>query len=90
MTGYSDILMERCMQIEDVETVGAMMGSGSMLGSLGGDTGNGITMYVLLDENTKLSNDEITEAIMGYAKDLDCDVSVSTDMMDMSMMTGSG
>ena len=90
MTGYADILMDRVQNIESVNTVGAMMGSGSLLGSLDGGGGDDVTMYVLLDENTKFSNDEISAQIMSYAEDLDCDVSVNTNMMDMSMMTGSG
>ncbi len=90
MVGYSDVLMERVQSIESVETVGAMMGSGSLLGSFGGGESDNVTMYILMDENTKFSNDEIADAIMGFSEDIDCEVSVNTNMMDMSMMTGSG
>lgn len=91
MTGYADTLMERVEQIEDVETVGAMVGTGSLLGGLGGGSSSGdVTMYVLIDEDSKISNDEISDRIMKCAEDIDCEVSVNTSMMDMSMMTGSG
>ena len=90
MTEYSDTLMERVLEIEDVETVGAMMGTGSLLSGLGGGSSDNVTMYVLLDEQSKISNEEISNQIMKCAEDINCDVSVDTSMMDMSMLTGEG
>ena len=101
MTGYSDTLMENLSNKPMIDTIGAMTGSGSVLASFGGmnmGSGNGadtgtspkITMYVLLKMDATESNDEIEEMILDAAKDLDCDVKVNTQMMDMSMLTGSG
>ncbi len=90
MTGYSDTLMERVLTMDDVTTVGAMMGTGSLLSGLGQTSGDNVTMYVLIDEQSKISNEEISKKIMDFGKDLDCDIKVDTSMMDMSMLTGSG
>ena len=90
MTEYADTLMERVEKIEDVETVGAMIGTGSLLGSFGGSGSDNVTMYVLLNEKTKASNDEIADEIYKCAENIDCDVNVNTAMMDMSMLTGAG
>ena len=90
MTGYADTLMERVEKIKDVETVGAMMGTGSLLGGFGGRSSDNVTMYILLDENTKTSNDEIAAEINKCAEDLDCEVEINTAMMDMSMLSGTG
>ncbi|MBR0146641.1 MAG: efflux RND transporter permease subunit [Eubacterium sp.] len=104
MTGYADQLMENLKDVDDIETIGAMAGSGTMLASMGGmggssgsltgsgSGGNGtsITMYVLLDQQSTISNEEIEEIISNASKDLDCDVKIKTSMMDMSMLYGSG
>ena len=91
MTGYSNELMDGLKTIPEVDLTGAMMGSSSLLGGLsGGAGGNDITMYVLMKENSGISNDEIEAKIMDLAKDLDCEVGVNSDMMDMSALTGSG
>jgi len=90
MSGYSDTLMDRLTEIEEVETVGAMIGSSSTLGALNSSSGNSVTMYVLLDEDSSLSNEESEAMIQDAASDLDCRVTVDTSMLDMSMLTGSG
>ena len=103
MTGYSDTLMENLKDVKEIETIGAMVGSGTLLSGVGGadmsslsgsgrSSGNGakVTMYVLLDQYSTISNDEIEEKILDAAKDLDCDVKVNTSTMDMSMLYGSG
>jgi len=102
MTGYSDQLMENLKDVEDIDTIGAMVGSGTMLASMGGmggmsmsgssSGGNGtsITMYVLLNQYSTISNEEIEEIIEKASKDLNCNVKIKTAMMDMSMLYGSG
>ena len=104
MTGYSDQLMENLKDVKEIETIGAMVGSGTMMASLGGmggssgsltgsgggGNGTSITMYVLLDQYSTISNEEIEQVISNAAKDLDCNVKIKTSMMDMSMLYGSG
>ena len=91
MISYSNELMDDIKTIPEVDLTGAMMGSSSLLGGLSaGGGGNSVTMYVLLKEGMKIDNDEIEAKILDFAKDIDCDVSVNSDMMDMSALTGSG
>ena len=103
MTGYADQLMERLEDHKDIRTIGAMSGSGTALAGIGGiNLGSGssgsssnltnpkITMYILLYEESTISNEQIEEDILNAAKGLDCEVKVNTSMMDMSMLTGSG
>ena len=91
MTGYSNELMADIMSIPEVELTGAMMGNVSLIGGLGGSGGgNNISMYVLIKEGAHISNEEIESKIMDFAKDLDCDVSVNSEMMDMSALSGNG
>ncbi len=89
----SDIVIDRIKTIEGVETVGAFQGSGMAMGMLGGDSGprdSSVSMYLLLDENKKISNSEIENQIIQLTEDLDAKVDVHTSDMDMSALGGSG
>lgn len=92
MGAYSDELIDKLMEIPEITTIGAMAGGNSgmsMLSSAGG-SGNSLTMYVILDEDAKISNDEMEKKILNAAQGLGCQVSVSANMMDMSALSGSG
>ncbi|MDO4555758.1 MAG: efflux RND transporter permease subunit, partial [Lachnospiraceae bacterium] len=87
----SDTIIERVQQVKGVKTVGAMTGSGSMLGSLGGSSDDRtVTMYILLEEDTDRSNAAVQKEIEESTKDLDCEFVVSGSTMDMSAMGESG
>ncbi len=90
----SDTLIQRVSAMPEVKTVGAMQqdGGGNMLfgGGGGGGSGHTISMYALLDEKRETDNKEIAQRIMDFGADLDCEISVETTQMDMSMLTGSG
>ena len=90
MTGYTDTLMDRVMTIDDVETVGVMSGSGTGLTMMSATNPNTITMYILMKEGAKTSNETMKEKIEAFSEDLGCDVEVQTNMMDMSALGGSG
>ncbi|MBO4862799.1 MAG: efflux RND transporter permease subunit [Eubacterium sp.] len=90
MTGYADTLTEGLLQIKEIDTIGAMIGNGSTLGALSGGGADSVSMYVLLKEDAKISNAEITKRIMDIAKDIDCETEVSTTMMDMDALMGNG
>lgn len=83
--------MEKILEVSDVETVGAMTGSGSSMSMLtGGGSNNAVTMYVLLKEDRNLSNEEVTSQIKEKTKDLDCEVEANASAMDMSALMGQG
>lgn len=86
----SDELLERISVIEDIETIGAMAGSGSMLSMGNGGGGTSISMYLILKEKPALSNAEIAAQIKELSADMDCEVSADSSAMDMSMLSGSG
>ncbi len=90
----SDQVIDRILVIPDVTDVGAMNGSGSVMGSLTGGSGQSaneqVSMYVLLDEDKTITNEELAEQILGQTADLDCDVTVDTSTMDLSALGGSG
>ncbi len=83
-------VVERILEIEDVQDVGAMSSSDatSLLG--GSSSTNSATVYVVAYEDKAMSNEEIAALIMSKTEDLDAEISVETSSMDMSAMGGSG
>lgn len=87
----SDVVLERIAGVQDVTDVGAMIGSGGVMGAMGGGSGeDAVSMYVLLDENRTISNEALAAEIRDRTKDLDCELAVETSSMDMSSLGGSG
>lgn len=85
----SDEVMERICALDGVETVGAMAsgGSSSLMGS--GSDGS-VTMYILLQEDRTVTNEQVSQNIYAATADLPCEISVSASTMDMSALGGSG
>lgn len=87
----SNAAIKRIKEVKDVKTVGAYTGSGSSMSMLtGGGSTDTVTMYLILNDDRNMSNDEVTKAITDKTKDLDCEVEVNASAMDMSSLTGSG
>ena len=85
----ADEVLARIETLEGIETVGAMMSSGSssLLGGSGGSYD--VTIYITLaDENA--SGKQMGDQIVALCEDLACEVTSSSAMMDMSSLTGSG
>ena len=89
MMEMCDAVTERIVDIEGIETIGAMMGSGSILGSFGMG-GGGATFYILLDEDSDRKMKDIQNDIVERTKDLDCNIEVTTSSTDMTSMLGDG
>ena len=84
----ADEIMARIQDMPDVEYVGAMMGSTTLLGmGQSGDDMN-VSLYVGLPEGQ--SGAAAGRQIVDMCADLDCEMSYDSAMMDMSMLTGSG
>ena len=84
---YADEVLARIDTLEGIESVGAMMSSGGLLG--GGTQSYDVTIYVNLSDE-KASGNAVGQRITELCQDLPCTVSASSAMMDMSMLTGSG
>ncbi|WP_213818307.1 efflux RND transporter permease subunit [Garciella nitratireducens] len=85
-------VIDRIMDIQGIETIGAFSSNGMSIGAFGGGTSSGeeISMYLLLDEDRKVSNTEIAKEITNKTKDLKADIKVSTTNMDLGAIAGSG
>ena len=86
----SDEVLARIDTLDGIESVGAMMSSGtSLLGLGGGSQSYDVTIYVNLSDE-KASGQALGDQIVALCDDLACTVTASSAMMDMSMLTGSG
>ena len=88
----ADEAIQRIETLDDVEDIGAMISGNSVMSMMGSGSGSNreVSMYVMLKEDKKLSNDELAAAILDQTADLDCEVNVQTSNMDMSSLGGSG
>ena len=85
----SNQIMDQFLKVEGVETVGAMSGGGGMMSMMSGGS-DSISVYMLLNEDNKRSNQDIKKEMEEKVKDIPCDVSIEASAMDMSSMFGSG
>ena len=84
----ADEVLARIDTVEGIETAGAMMSSGGLLG-MGSGQSYDVTVYVTLSDE-KASGSAVGQQITELCADMACTVSASSAMMDMSMLTGSG
>ena len=89
----SDEIVARIRAIEDVDDVGAMAGSNGF-GSLMGSTdvvSNQVSIYVTLKQDKTHSAKEVGKMIEEATADIkDIELSINTEAMDMSALSGSG
>lgn len=88
----SDQVIEKVLEIDDIETVGAIVGGGSMsmLGLGSDDSFDTVSYYIACKEDKEHTNDEIADLILEKTKDFNCEISVSASSMDMSSLMTSG
>lgn len=88
----SDQIIDAVLEIDDIETVGAMVGGNamSMIGLGSDDSFDSVTYYIECKEDKEHTNEEIEKLIEEKTKDFDCEISISSSTMDMSSVTSSG
>lgn len=88
----SDEAVKRIREIEDVDTVGAMLASKSgMLGSMMGSDNTSVrnvTFYITLKDGVHKTTTELTNEILDACSDLDGEMKESSTSMTSSMMGG--
>lgn len=85
----ADEVLARIDTLEGINTVGAMMSSGGS-GLLGGSgESHDVTVYITLSDEDA-SGAAVGKQIEQMCADLPCQVTSTSAMMDMSMLTGSG
>ena len=89
LTQASDDVIQRISKIKGIKTVGAMAGGDSTMNLMGGGNGS-VSMYILLDEDSKVKASDVEEKIVSRTKDLDCKVETNSSSMDYSSYFGSG
>ena len=83
----SNEIIDRLVEIKDIDTIGATTLNSAMSGQAPEDT---MSFFIKLKEDKELSNTEIQKLILEKTKDLDCKLDITTSNMDMSALGGSG
>ncbi|MBE6929696.1 MAG: acriflavin resistance protein [Ruminococcaceae bacterium] len=89
----ADEAAARIMEIEGVETVGAMLSSGmtAVIGISGsGGSTDSVTMYALLEDDAAISMNLLAKEIETRCADLPCEISASSQNSMSSMASGLG
>lgn len=89
LTALSGEVIDRISDIEGIETIGASAG-GSSTSSLMGGSSESVTMYILLEEGSKVTTGQVSEEILRRTEDMECEITSSAASMDMTAMFGSG
>lgn len=89
MTEASNEVIERISDIEGIDTIGAMIGSGTTMSIMGGGS-DSVSMYILLDEESEVNSDDVSRQIEERTADMDYEVSCSSSSMDFTAYFGSG
>ena len=88
----SDKVINAVLEIDDIETVGAITGgSGLSLVGLGADDDvSTVSYYIECKEDKKHTNEEIADMIREKTKDFPGELTVSASSIDMSALSASG
>ena len=87
----TDEIVERLSTIEDIENIGAMLGSGSI--SMGGESEatNSTVIYVTTKEKKDKTNQELAKDIEAMMADLEnVEIDIQTASMDLTALSGAG
>ena len=85
----SDEVLKRIDTLEGIATAGATMGGTELLSMGTGGGSHDVTIYIILEDEGG-SGAAVGKQIEELCADMECEVSASSAMMDMSMLTGSG
>ena len=88
-SALADDLLARIAKVEGVETVGAMMEADAGIAAGISATNFNVTIYITLESDT-MSGALVAKQIEEDCSDMECIVSATSAMMDLSMLTGSG
>lgn len=88
ITKDADAFIAEIEKLDDITDIGAMIGTGSLLGS--GSDSSQVSIYALLNDERTMSDMELKSALEEIAKEQGITLSVSMSNMDMSALGGSG
>lgn len=87
----TDKMVERMSSVEDIENIGAMLGSGTMMLGGGNQATNSSIIYVTTKEDKSKTNQELAKEIEVMMEDLEnVELNIQTASMDMTALSGSG
>lgn len=89
-TAMADQVTEKIMDMDAIESIGALQGATSGISIGGSDSNGNIGLYLLLNEERTSSNEQIAREIQDLTEDLEAEVRINTSNMDLGAVAGSG
>ena len=87
----TDEIVERLGTMEDIENIGAMLGSGTMSLTSGNEATNSTVIYITTKEKKSKTNQELAKDIEAMMEDMEnVELDIQTTSMDMTALSGSG
>lgn len=87
----ADKVLERLEKIEDLQNVGGMLGSGNMMSQgMNRNSSGSVSLYLIVDDKTKLSGKEIADKAAEVCSDLDCKVEIMSSSSVSSFTSALG
>lgn len=89
LTDLSNQVIEKISDIKGIDTIGATAGGNSTMNMMSGGA-ESVSMYILLDEESDVTVEEISDQVIERTKDLDCKITTDLSSNDYSAFFGSG
>ncbi|MBE5878588.1 MAG: acriflavin resistance protein [Lachnospiraceae bacterium] len=89
LTAIGEDVTARLMEVDGIDTIGAMAGGGSTMSLMSSGT-ESLTYYILLDPESDIPMADVITAIKDKTSDIDAAVSVTSASSDMTAFFGSG
>lgn len=89
LTDLSNQVIEKISDIKGIDTIGATAGGNSTMNMMSGGA-ESVSMYILLDEESDVTVQEISDEVIERTKDMDCKITTDLSSNDYSAFFGSG
>lgn len=89
LTDLSNQVIEKISDIKGIDTIGATAGGNSTMNMMSGGA-ESVSMYILLDEESDVTVEEISDQVIERTKDMDCKITTDLSSNDYSAFFGSG
>ncbi len=91
LAALADEVMTRIEDIKDIEEMGAMAGGSGIMSMMGGGgSSTSASIYLILSEEKELTGAQLGKEIEKRVEGMECEISISTNTMDLSALGGSG
>lgn len=90
LTALSDEFVQKVIDIEGIETIGATAGGSSTMNLMNAGSSSSVSIYIIVDDDHMKEMKEIEKEIHSRTDSMDCEIETTTSAMDYSAYFGTG